>query len=125
MTKLEKRVQGYINTWRKILRLEDWRIKLEVIPRGYANWNSNLGQSRVVTHLKCVELQILEPTDEVTDAELEATVVHELLHIHLDCYPWRQDATRDIQMEQVIDTLSILLIKLKHPKWKDPRENCE
>ena len=121
-------VQKYLTKWRRKLRLDDWRIKLVIVQENYATRHgesgSVYGSTEVQTELKCALIKIAEPgTDRVALAELEATVVHELLHLHFDLYPWGEDATRDRLMEQTVDCLAICLIKTDNPKWVDPRNN--
>lgn len=124
MTKIERRIHKYLTKWQKNLRLNDWRISLQVVSKNDTNWNRDTyGNSSVSVHLKCATIRIAEPTDEKMDIELEATVIHELLHIHFDPYPWRENQVRDALMESVVDQLSIILLKLDNPNWVDPRHN--
>ena len=127
-TKFKTLVQKYMTNWRRKLRLEDWRIKLVLVKENYATRHgetgSVYGSTEVNTELKSAIIKIAEPgTDRVALAELEATVVHELLHLHFDPYPWGEDETRDSLMEQTVDCLAICLIKTDNPKWVDPRAN--
>ena len=126
MTNVEKRIRKYLTKWQRNLRLTDWRIKLIVIPKNDTtcnNENELLGSSSVAPQIKCATIKIAEPWEPNGEAELEATVIHELLHIHLDYYPWREDKTRDVMMEQTVDTLSLCFLKLSDPTWVDPRHN--
>ena len=126
--KFKSQVQKYLTKWRRKLRLDDWRIKLVIVQENYATRHgesgSVYGSTEVQTELKCALIKIAEPgTDRVALAELEATVVHELLHLHFDLYPWGEDNTRDRLMEQTVDCLAICLIKTDNPEWVDPRAN--
>jgi hypothetical protein len=123
---LKLRVWNYLTTWQSKLRLMDWRINLTVVPKKYANQSGEMsyGMTKVDSRLKCATIYIMDPKeDEMAEKELEATVVHELLHLYFDPYPWGKDESRDVVMEQAVDGVAIALMKLAHPKWKDPRNN--
>ena len=126
--KFKSQVQKYLTKWRRKLRLDDWRIRLVIVQENYATRHGEsgcvYGSTEVQTELKCAVIKIAQPgTDRTAEAELEATVVHELLHLHFDLYPWGEDATRDRLMEQTVDCLAICLIKTDNPEWVDPRAN--
>lgn len=126
--KFKTQIQKYLTKWRRKLRLEDWRIRFVIVPENYATRHGEsgcvYGSTEVQTELKCAVIKIAQPgTDRTAEAELEATVVHELLHLYFDLYPWGEDSTRDRIMEQTVDCLAICLIKVDNPKWVDPRAN--
>lgn len=126
--KFKSQVQKYLTKWRRKLRLEDWRIKLVLVKENYATRHGEsgvvYGSTEVNFELKSAIIKIAEPgTDVAAMCELEATVVHELLHLHFDLYPWGEDATRDRLMEQTVDCLALCLVKSDNPRWVDPRSN--
>lgn len=121
-------VQKYLTKWRRKLRLDDWRIRLIIVRENYATRHGDPGEIYGSTdaniELKCAVIKIAETgKGTVAEAELEATVVHELLHLHFDIYPWGEDETRDRFMEQSVDCVAVALLKADNPKWVDPRNN--
>jgi len=80
-------VQSYLTKWQEILRLRDWDIKLEFVTRA---WRKT-GDVKVDQHDKKAILLINSCNPRQTN--IEAVVIHELLHIKL----WG--------MDQMIETL--------------------
>ena len=126
MSKFEPRIRKYLAVWQRRLRLLDWRIKLVVVPTGRASdddGNTFMGRTMITPQFRSALIEISEPANATAERELEATVVHELLHLHLMPYEFGKDAVRDVMMEATIDQLSICFMKLMNPKWEDPRDN--
>ncbi len=103
----------YLPKWQRILRLQDWNIQIEIKREremdianagGCNNWHI---QSRHST------IHILDTADWPTDPEhpvqdMELTLVHELLHLHLA--EWREN-TKPFG-EQAIHAIAQALIML-------------
>lgn len=122
MTPLEKRIKKYMAKWQKLLRLQDWRIKLIICPKEQGE-EAFCGKTMVQPDQRCAIVKIMEPVQDWADNELEATVIHELLHLHFEPHFWGKDERRDVEMEASVDTISIVLMKLSNPEWVDVRDN--
>ena len=107
------RCEILLRKWQKILRLQDWDIRLKVV-----RWNDiieeALGQhsSRLNTRDSLIKLR--NPTDHPTnedfpnDFDEELTIVHELLHVKL--VPLQVPRTYTIEQEQIVESLARILL---------------
>lgn len=105
--------------WQKRLRLQDWRIKIDVV-RHYRMpdpvCESGLEAAHMVKHRhdQSVEIWICHPDDLTPDnfshVSLEQTIVHELLHIHLDLWGPDPETPEYWEMERAINIISDALI---------------
>ncbi len=111
-----KRLQRVCRDWQHRLRLNDWEVKivfasLEDLPaesQGACDWN---------LHARTAEIKVLDPKewDSAIPQDVENTVVHELIHLHLA--PWdTKNKAQEIQMEQAIESLSGAFVSLKRRK---------
>jgi hypothetical protein len=122
----QKTLDVWLKKWQKILRLEDWDIKV-FLQREYAI--SAKGASGCCDYQltkKSGSIQILDPIDyhprAVHPDDAEATLVHELIHFHFA--PFFVKASSDVDednyasnaMEVAVDTLARALIALDRAK---------
>ena len=70
-------LQALIEKWQSILRLRDWDIKLELVPRA---WRKT-GDVKIDQHDKTAIVLINNYDPKQTN--IEAVIIHELLHIKL------------------------------------------
>lgn len=103
--------------WQKVLRLQDWDIKLSVvrqweIPDSWGTCDPHLSK-------KIATIKILDKLDdgepgcsEAYDAE--KTLVHELLHVHFEPFATKEDEGTPVEVaqHQVIHALSSALVAL-------------
>jgi len=73
----KKELQGYLEKWQSILRLRDWDIKLELVP---SEWRKT-GDVKIDQADKVAIVLINDCNPKQTN--IEATIIHELLHIKL------------------------------------------
>lgn len=116
--------------WQRILRLQDWEIEV-VIARRHAMLNSsNAAQVWASAFTRTATITILDPMDQPPEAsarirDMEDSLVHELLHLHLhDCHipkaaPNAQIAAEEIAEERCVDALASALLQLE--RQGDPR----
>lgn len=114
----DKRLQKLLKKWQKILHLRDWEIRVEFVP---VKEMPNIGQvGEVEWDLQCraaeIRLVVEEdyPTDTVSKTDVETTLVHELLHLHLAHLrtACEQGENYVLHEEQAINALAKSLIKL-------------
>jgi len=102
--------------WKEILRLQDWDTKI-TLTRKYNMWQENVqGEVSFTTPKKMAVIHVIDPIDYdpsiVVEQDIEKTVVHELLHLHLA--EW-SDMTEDgtpVSGEQAINALAGALVNL-------------
>ena len=105
--------------WQGILRLQDWDIQL-TIKRMKDMGDRQMGSCVVVESMREARLDILDPRDYDAQAFIfkdawtwEITLIHELLHLHLnDCdIEWKGAA--GTAGERAIDHIAKALYKLR------------
>ena len=82
----EAEAQRVCERWKKILRLQDWTVKVEITKATDISDVSALGGINFYDHDSAVWIRILRPEDVEQgvfgdDDDQECTLVHELLHI--------------------------------------------
>ena len=113
MTKRD--IQKIVRKWQKILKLEDWDITV-VTQRG-KKAAGFLGQNEITTERKVCRISLSIPHKEShgEDADIETTIVHELIHIFFDpFYPVnpKRDKEKVILVEHAVEAISLALVRL-------------
>lgn len=126
MAKLtQAKLEQWMRRWQKILRLEDWDIKVFLRREYEISANGASGCCDYELTKKCGAIQILSPTDyhprAVHPDDAEVTLVHELIHFHFaPFFVTANDEDEENQisnaMEVAIDTLARALIALDRAK---------
>ena len=113
--------------WSRILRVADWQIEAHLVAEHELNDPQWAGQCSANVNNRCAQIYILRPETRLErwkaqDGKLfygrqpmEATVVHELLHIWTKQCGLHSDDTesRDrIAMEQMVDSLATAFVGL-------------
>lgn len=110
--------------WQAKLRLMDWRIKIRFTDlKELEDWTGipdAIGACRHHAETKSAEIIVLDPKyfgDDATDrtADVENTVVHELLHCHFAPLRTDEPANRLI-VEQIIELVSEVVLAEKRHK---------
>ena len=73
----KRELQGYLDKWQSILRLRDWDVKLELVPN---EWRKT-GDVKIDQADKVAIVLINDCNPKQTN--IEAVIIHELLHIKL------------------------------------------
>lgn len=99
-----------VELWKKILRLQDWDTKVEIVRASSLNEGSQ-GQCSWVLSRKEAKISLLDPIDyncKLWPQDHEVTLVHELLHLH---FAHVEEASN--YDEQAIVAISQALVKLR------------
>lgn len=113
----EEELRAKCAEWQKILLLQDWIITIRIRrERDFLNADAN---AEIVPSLpkRMATISILDPVDYPPDVsepqDMELSLVHELLHIHLfPLFADREDEMRLVSEEQAIEAISRGLIAL-------------
>jgi hypothetical protein len=116
-TAAEKFVAQKVQIWQERLNLNDWKItfalvhpdKLEPKTLGNINWDSDVKTAKIQV-LSSYDYQL--PYREMLD-DMEFTVVHEMVHLHLASLP-KSDASRRVEEHAVNELAAALLRLAKH-----------
>lgn len=119
---LQAELQELCAYWQSVLRLQDWDIRVKVsrlaempeAAQGYCTWTLETKQATI---------QVLDPSDyeglqgenaALWPQDLEATLVHELLHVHF-AYIAEYGSGRKFRLplEQAIEAITHGLVRLK------------
>lgn len=107
--------------WQERLRLQDWSIKIAVVPH---TRTGSLGSARMHAKYKGAEIEIMNPAfidpAIICNTDVEVTLVHELLHLQGGALTeyledeklrWYHD-----EMERLVELTAIALVKLKRDR---------
>ena len=116
-TAAEKFVAQKLQIWQDRLNLKDWDIKIQMVrtdqlePKtlGNINWDCDVKAAKISV-LSSYDYKL--PYHEMLN-DMEFTVVHELVHLHLASLP-RSDASRRVEEKAVNELAAALLRLAKH-----------
>lgn len=113
----EEELQAKCKEWQKILRLQDWEIKIYVWRSRDMDLEGAVGEVEYNLDLKLASIHILDPVDYpsnlMVNQDMEATLVHELLHLHMAPFGNSEQGTLEKSMlEQAIESITRGLIDL-------------
>jgi len=113
-TAAEKFVAQKVQLWQERLNLKDWNITFELV-RPDKLEPKTLGNIKWDSDVKAAKIQVLSAYDyqlpyrEMLD-DMEFTVVHEMVHLHLASLP-KSDASRRVE-EHAVNELAAALLRL-------------
>lgn len=104
--------------WQKVLRLQDWIVDVGMSRSRDMKIEGCQAEIEPCLPKRMASIRILDPVDYPPDVaepqDMELSLVHELLHIHLfPLFADREDEMRMVAEEQAIEAISRGLIALK------------
>jgi hypothetical protein len=124
-TSVEQHVatQSFLNQklwlWQKRLKLQDWTIAVKLAPLSHLRPRT-LGNINWDRKQKSAVISVMSPADyklrgQAMLDDMEMTVVHELVHLHLSGLP-RSEDTKKVE-EQAVNMLADALIRLDRKQF--------
>jgi len=112
----EDQTQGWLRVWQKRLRLEDWKIEVKIV-RIWELEQGTLGHIDWSTPHHTAVIKVLNPADyelpaDKIPADMELSIVHELVHLHLSVLPLNKSSR--VAEEQVVSMIADALVNLEH-----------
>jgi hypothetical protein len=112
----DEQVHDWLHVWQKRLRLEDWKIDVKIV-RIWELEQGTLGHIDWSIPHKTATIKVLNPSDyelpkDKIPADMELSVVHELVHLHLSVLPLNK-SSRNAE-EQVVSMIADALVSLEH-----------
>jgi hypothetical protein len=119
-----EQVHDWLHVWQKRLRLEDWKIDVKIV-RVWELEQGTLGHIDWSIPHKTATIKVLNPADyelpkDKIPADIELSVVHELVHLHLSVLPLNK-SSRTAE-EQVVSMIADALVNLEHEPPTLPME---
>lgn len=119
----QAQVDDWTRTWQKRLDLEEWNITTVIVRNsdlkadtlGNLKWNTT-SRTAVVKVLNPIDYE-LPPTE--IPADIEYTIVHELIHLQLSVLP--HDGSTKLIEEKVVNRISEALFQLDKGPTYHPR----
>lgn len=110
-----EQVHNWLHIWQKRLKLEDWQIDVRIV-RVWDLEHGTLGHIDWSIPHKTAVIKVLSPMDyelpkDKIPADMELSIVHELVHLQLSALPLNK-STRNAE-EQVVSLLSETLLNLE------------
>lgn len=111
----QEEAEAVLVKWQKMLRLQDWDVKIDV--RRGRDFNTD-SQAEVtwLEEKKMAIIHLLDPIDydnKYFPHDHEVSIVHELLHLHMVRFAAESGTPEDIAQEQAINALSLALVGLR------------
>lgn len=111
----EGELKEKLKEWQGKLRLQDWMINVEIVRQREMSQMNRLGEVEFNVYAKTANISILDPVDydDWGKQDMENTLVHELLHLHLAgiCYHFgKNDEVYAVMEEQAIEGITSGLI---------------
>lgn len=113
--KTNEEAQARCRFWQEILRLQDWNVTVKVLRRSQKWTESTCGSVRVFLDSKSADLQLLDsqdfqPGDDPSIIDMEDTLVHELLHLHMESIVGAESLPKTdpkfIALEQAVNAMA-------------------
>jgi len=115
-TPSQKQLDAWLREWQRILRLQDWEVKVAARRERAMHSDECEGCNRYQPELKRASIHIRDPLDDPEDADFppdpETTIVHELLHLHFAPFYVTKGLLNTLQ-EQAIEAIAQSLVGLK------------
>jgi hypothetical protein len=101
--------------WQEILRLRDWDVKIQ-FSRAFEMDGEEQGSVSAVTTKKSALIKILDERDYPTDIQwpqdIECTVVHELVHLHMIPFDtFGKETLEGKSLEQAVECIACALVR--------------
>ena len=114
----EKEATRLCRFWQRILRLQDWTLAVRVVRgNGLILPENTQGRCLMTPNRKEALIQLLDPIDYAPDCmshqDMEATLVHEILHPHFVPFEAKPETPEETAQEQAIHVISQGLVHLK------------
>lgn len=102
--------------WQKILRLQDWDVRVSIVRENQMLTKESNAEINVNVQHKLARLRVIDPIDYHPDnlnpQDMEKSLVHELLHIHLWQFTEELEGALQDAEEQALNMITDALIKL-------------
>ena len=112
----QKQLDAWLRQWQRALRLQDWEVKVAARRERAMHSDDCEGCNRYQPALKRASIHIRDVLDDPEDADFppdpEATIVHELLHLHFAPF-YVTKGLVNIFQEQAIEVITQSLVGLK------------
>jgi len=120
----DEQVHDWLHIWQKRLRLEDWKVDVKIV-RIWELEQGTLGHIDWSIPHKTATIKVLNPADyelpkDKIPADMELSIVHELVHLHLSVLPLNK-SSRNAE-EQVVSMIADALVSLEHEAPTPPTE---
>jgi len=114
-TVTQAQVDRWLRLWQQRLALEEWKIDARIVRQRDLNPDT-LGNLKWTSTNHTAAIKVLDPRDydmpaAQIPADIERTVVHELVHLELSVLP--RDGSRKVE-EQVVNRMTEALLELDH-----------
>lgn len=111
-------VTAKLGLWQERMNLKNWDLRVELLRADQLEPNT-LGNIHWDTDLKQARIGVMSPLDyhlpyNAMLADMEVTIVHELVHLELASLP-RSDASRRVE-EHAVNEITAALLRLAHHK---------
>jgi len=121
----QEQAEFLLKEWQERLNLQHWKIKIKVARGGDLDLPGGLqGRCDMILNRLEAFIRILDPIDWdktiLWPQDMEATLVHELLHLHwVSLDKWQANSPEVTAMEQAIHSISHALVDAKRGRSEE------
>ena len=105
--------------WQQVLRLQDWDVALRVCRKWAMGREASLAYVEVYEEKREAHITFLDPMDYDPEGwpqeEMEQSLVHELIHLHLWPFNPRAGTPQWTAMEQAVNALAQAVYRRREP----------
>lgn len=110
----DEQLQERLTYWQKVLRLQDWDIRASIV-RAWEMECHGAGENQWQTSTKTSLIRICDQVDwppSQWPQDMEETLVHELLHLHMAAFQPEHGTLEHTMMEQAICCIATGMVTL-------------
>lgn len=114
----QAQLEKKLKYWQKVLKLRDWNIKAFVTTTKDMPTNEHAGTVAWDLQCKAATICVLDldeiSKDTISEGDMEETLVHELLHLHLAYIneTYNNSKSYEVAEEQAINSITKALVQL-------------
>jgi hypothetical protein len=112
----EDQIREKCAEWQRILRLQDWIVSVSIVRERDMGMENTMGTINPTLEKRMAKIRILDPVDYppglMEPQDMELTLVHELLHLHLWFFTESLEGPLHVAEEQAIEAISRGLVAL-------------
>ena len=112
-----EQLQALCREWQQVLRLQDWDVRCKFVRQREMTDSGCAGECRFQLEKKQAVIYVIDPIDWPPNCawpqDVEKTLVHELLHLHMAPFQPSHDTLEHVMMEQAIESIATGLVRLR------------
>ena len=122
----QETLKSALAEWQKRLRLDAWDVRIGIHRERTFDGGGRSGEISYSIESGKAVIKLLDPVDypdEDFPQDMEATLVHELLHLKFAAFTPQDDTLEHRLFEQTVESMANLLVALKRGKYESGKDD--